>query len=1226
MAQLRWTKPHGCDNFFDSFIVSRKMAAKITALRGRATEIARHPRTRKIAIWLVAIFAFFVILALAAPPLLKNKIAAELSTKLHRPVSIEQIRVNPLTMSLTVRGFLMKERQGSATAVSFDELYANLELRSLFRWAPVLKEIRLVKPYFNVVRNEDRTYNFTDLIDEFSKGPPEPKGPPASTPRFALNNIQVLDGKIDFDDRPEQTKHSVSAIKIGVPFISSIPSQVDIKVQPEFYALVNGAPFQINGETKPFKDSRESTIHLNIDKLQIAKYVEYAPMELNFKVPSGQLDSKLTVAFRTIKDKPAVLSITGNVGIADFVLREKTDTPLLNLPALDVVIDDIEVFAKQATLKSVKIQAPELHVTHNRDGTLNLNSLVTESKTEKAQEQKTNEKPFGYRIEEIALDQGKVFFTDRGPEQPFEKRLENIHADVKGLTNEPQKKATTEVSFQTDAKEDFNYRGELQLTPLLNDGQIEIKSFQLKGLRPYYESVIGLEITEGLLDLTSHVDVAQKDDNKLETKLSELNAALKSLRLDVPGDREPLWRTSLLEIKDATVDVEKKSIVVGSFETRDGSGSFHRNPDGTFSFARVIKTQAGESEVKKPEKDDAAEWLVQITRGALERFRITFDDRMLNPPARMTVSALSVRTEDYSNAKNSRSKVRIQATINNKGRLRLAGGLGTRPVAGRLNGDAQGIEVVPFQPYLAEQVNFSLTGGEVGTKGVLNIEPGGDGAVKVNYEGGVQVTDFASVEKDGSQDLLKWKSLDLGGLQFALEPMQLRINDINLAEFYARLILGADGRLNLQKLAAQKPEANAPEEKQGAKPTESPAQAPTTEKQISIGKINLQAGNIYFSDFFIKPNYSANLTGVQGSISELKPETPGDVAIQAKLDDAAPVDIQGKINPLSKDLYLDIAADAREIQLNPMSPYSIKYVGYGIERGELSFKVKYKVENRKLDAQNQIILNQLTFGEKVESPTATKLPVLLAVSLLKDRNGVIDVNLPISGSLDSPEFSVGGIILRIIINIITRAVTSPFALLGAAFGGGSGGELSYIEFDYGRSDLSPSAEAKIKSLATAMNNRPALKLDISGRVDPVNDLEGLKQTSVEPKVKAKKMKELVRQGTAPKSVDDVQVDKAEYERYLKAAYSDESFPKPRNVIGIAKDLPVSEMESLMHKNAHATDDDLRNLANRRAQVVQERLLATGQVTADRLSIVGAKPVSSEDKEKAKLSRVDFSLR
>ena len=146
-----------------------------------------------------------------------------------------------------------------------------------------------------MVRNEDRTYNFTDLIDEFTKEPPGPKSPPGPTPRFALNNIQILDGKIDFDDRPEQTKHTISAIKIGVPFISSIPSQVDITVQPAFYALVNGAPFQIDGETKPFKDSRESTIHLDIDKLQIPKYVEYSPVDLNFKVPSGQLNSKLTV-------------------------------------------------------------------------------------------------------------------------------------------------------------------------------------------------------------------------------------------------------------------------------------------------------------------------------------------------------------------------------------------------------------------------------------------------------------------------------------------------------------------------------------------------------------------------------------------------------------------------------------------------------------------------------------------------------------------------------------------------------------------------------------------------------------------------------------------------------------------------------------------------------------------------------------------------------------------
>ncbi|MGN6717720.1 MAG: DUF748 domain-containing protein, partial [Candidatus Binatia bacterium] len=319
------------------------MALDITQVRESAIHVARHRRTRKIAIWIAAIFVGIgVLLGLIAPPLLRGKIASELTTRLHRQVSIEQIRFNPYTLTATIRGFLIKERQSETPAFSFEELLVNLEMRSLFRLAPVIKELRLIKPYFHVVRNEDHTYNFSDLIDEFTKETPGPKKPPGPTPRFALNNIQILDGKIDFDDRPEQTKHTISAIKLGVPFISSIPSQVDIYVKPALYALVNGAPFEINGETKPFKDSHESTIHLDIDKLEIPKYVEYSPVDLNFRVPSGQLDSKLTAALRTFKDKPSMLSISGNVGIKELKLQDKSDAPVLTLPAFDVVINDIE--------------------------------------------------------------------------------------------------------------------------------------------------------------------------------------------------------------------------------------------------------------------------------------------------------------------------------------------------------------------------------------------------------------------------------------------------------------------------------------------------------------------------------------------------------------------------------------------------------------------------------------------------------------------------------------------------------------------------------------------------------------------------------------------------------------------------------------------------------------------------------------------------------------------
>jgi hypothetical protein len=554
--------------------------------------------------------------------------------------------------------------------------------------------------------------------------------------------------------------------------------------------------------------------------------------------------------------------------------------------------------------------------------------------------------------------------------------------------------------------------------------------------------------------------------------------------------------------------------------------------------------------------------------------------------------------------------------------------------------EAQGIDVLPFQPYLADRVNFLLTSGNIGTKGNLVFDASGDGPAKVNYDGSVDIADFATIEKSNSNDLLKWKLLNLNALQFNLEPFKLSIGEINLGDFYSRLILGADGKMNLQKLTPQgeetktepppeKTAAKAPAAKAPDKPEPAAPAAATPDKAITIGKINLTGGNVNFTDLFIKPNYNANLTSVQGTISELKPETPGDLNIQARLDNAAPVEIKGKINPLSKELFLDIVADAKEIELSPMTPYSGRYVGYGIEKGKLSFNVKYKLENRKLSAENKIILNQLTFGERIESPDATKLPVLFAVSLLKDRNGVIDIDLPISGSLDDPQFSVGGIVWRIIVNILTKAVTAPFSLLGAVFsGGGSGEELSYVEFDNGRATLNDAAKSKIATLAKALNNRPSINLELLGRVDPASDIEGLKRVGIERKAKAQKLRELVRQGQAQRSVDDVQFEKDEYPKYLKAAYGEESFPKPRNLIGFALDLPVAEMEKLMMQNAKATDDDMRQLASQRAQAVRDDLLATGQVGADRLFIVAAKPLTSDEQAKLKgrPNRVDFNMK
>ena len=1202
------------------------MADSRQTIRARATALARAPRTRKIAIWVISIVVAVGILgALVAPYALRGVLADQLTAKLHRQVSIEQIRINPYAMTATVRGFLIKERGGTAAAVSFDELHLNIELMSLFRWGLVVKELRLVKPYVNLVRQEDFKYNFQDLIDEFTSGPSGP------TPRFALNNIQIVDGKIDFDDRPEQTKHSITTIRLGVPFVSSLPSYSDIFVKPAFSAVVNGAPFAIKGDTKPFNESHESIINLNIDDLQIPKYLEYSPVKLNFTVPTGRIDGKLMVSFKTAKGQEPVLAIAGDVALRDLVMKEKGDAPLLNLPSFDLSIDSLQIFGKKASVKTLKAQGLELHVRRQRQDGFNVANLVeaspapAQAKAEDKPDGKNDATPFIYQIGELLLESGTLHYNDQSTSSAYQNRLDNVRVNIKSLTNKPGEKASIDVSFDTKAKEQVSYNASLQLAPLLViDGKFDIKDFRLGSLFPYYEDVLNLEIRQGLLDLTgSHF--LQEGEKESKITVSDLNANFRSLQLHLPGKAEPLWRIPALVIKDANVDVNKRAITIASFTSQGATGAVEREADETINYARLFKATAQAAPAKPSET--RTPWQVTARNIALNRYQVVFDDKSLPTPAKIVISDLSWRQENFSNARNSRSKLAIQAKINN-GEMRLTGTAGADPVVAQFQVEGRDIDLAPLQPYLENQVNFILTGGRLGTKGNFVFDASTQGPPKVNYNGELGISDFTTVEKDGSQDLLKWKLLALGGVQLALNPVQLSINEINLAGFYSRLVLGADGKINLQKLAVEKTEKTEAKAAQKATQEASPAPpvAPASEERISIGKISLRDGNIDFSDFFVKPNYSANLTGVQGTISELKPEAPGDLALEAKLDNAAPVDIRGKINPLGKDLFMDIKAKASEIELSRFSPYSGKYVGYGIEKGQLTFDVAYKLENRKLEAQTQFILNQLTFGERIESPTATSLPVTLAVALLKDRNGVIDVGLPISGTLDDPQFSVGGIILRLIINIITKAVTAPFALLGAAFGGG-GAELSYIEFDFGRAALSQTAEAKIKTLTAAMINRPGLKLEITGRAEPVSDLAGLKRVSIENKVRAQKLKELARQGTAPKSVDEVQVAKEEYERFLRAAYDAESFPKPRNLIGLAQTLPVPEMENLMLKHASVSDDEVRALASRRAQTVRDRLLGA-KIPGDRLFIVSAKPLTKEEQEKVKArpSRVDFSLR
>ncbi len=969
---------------------------------------------------LFTIIGFFVI-----PPVVKPYLLETLSKTLNRQASLSDISLNPYTLTLTLRGFEIKEPRSETTFLSFDELVVNLDIRSLFRRAPVVEEFVLRKPYAHLVRNKDKTYNFSDLLLLMKEEPKDEKKEPVL---FSFNNIVVENGSVDFVDGPFDTEHAVREVNIGIPFISNIPEHVDTYVQPRLAAVLNGDPYSLEGKTKIFKDTRETIFNILIEDLDLPFYLAYVPDEFNIFVPSGKLDVQSAVTFSMSPDRHPAISVAGNVALRDFALQDRNKNAVAGLKRLDVAMTAVEPLQSKFHFAKIAIDAPELRVLRDRSGAFNLLTLV-------------------------------------------------------------EKK---------------------------------------EGSRP----------------------AAQ-------------------------------------ETKPEAAEKPLPTIAVEDFHLKDG--------------------------------------------------KIAYRDEMPAEPIDSLIGALNIRGEKISTLQDSRGSLSVSMDINKgQGSLAVSGPIGLNPLFANLEVDLKRARIRPFQEYFTEHFRVNFTSGTVSTKGTLSMSRAAGKDVSATYAGNLLLARVATVDKILGEDFLKFKSLSASGMSLGYNPFFVRIRDIALADFYTRIVLHEDATLNLQHVA--KPEQAEPADKSDEEPAPATKEdgepgekkeyvADILARNIQINRVTLQGGTVEFDDRYVKPNYSTTLTEIGGRVSGVTSITtkPADVELRAKMGRAAiPIEIVGKVHPFKENLFVDLKGSTRDFNLSPLSPYSGKYIGYKIQKGSLSFDVKYHIVKKSIDLENRVLIDQLTLGEKVESPDATKLPVSLAITLLKDREGKINLDIPVTGNLDDPEFSVWRIVLQILVNLITKVVTAPFALIGALFGGGE--ELAYIEFDYGSDRIPEAGVKKIETIVKALKEKTALSLDIEGHADPERDREGLKQVLLQRRVKAQKLNDLVRKGEKVESVDAIVIEKEEYDRYLKRAYSAEKFPKPKNFIGLEKSLPVPEMEKLMLTNIAVKDDDLRLLAMKRAQKVEEAFLSDKEIAPERIFVLEPKALEPEAKKDVKKSRVDFRLK
>jgi len=1169
---------------------------KVEPKVSRTSSMSRH---QKILIGIAVAFLLYSISGFwLMPAVLKNVLEKKLSENLKRTVTIETIQINPYLLKIFVYNFLVQDLSEKDHFVAFDQLFIDLEAASLFKRALVIKTLTLTAPRVNLARYRDLSYNFSDIAK--SSGPEDKS---KSKPfLFSVSNIEIKNGEIVFFDEPKDATHRVANLNLALPFLSNVAHEVEITVQPAFSALINDTPVNLLGRTIPFHDTRETVFDIQINKINIPEYLAYIPKQGDMTLKSGYLNITAVLGFVMQPGNKPAITLNGDFSLQEIDVTEIQGESYLLIPQLDLKILESRPMELDFHLAHITISEPEFLLRRSSNGDILPLALLKENvESEPAAAEKTGqETSLKLVVDEIAVNRGTIRFNDQGAAEPFETTLNPLEVKVTGLSTLENTEAAYEISMLTEAEESIAMTGTLSLNPMVVQLHAGFMDLKVPRFKPYYSEILIPRVVDGNLDLSADIAYTRAD-NRNSLRADNITAEFHSIAVN-DKDNAKLLTIPSLSIRETSLDLDGRQIVVGDFSASSGELHLVRQKEGLVLLKELLRPREQQKEHTAEEQTDTGSpWVATLQKVSIDQFSIVLLDYIPAEPTTVVIDNMRLNVANISTAANTKGEVALDLRIDKKGTLSLKGAAGIEPLSAALEVVLANLPVKTLQPYFAERINMVIGDGAIAVDGQLVVSQDKGTVLSTQFSGKGKIEKFASFDPLAGEEFLKWKELRLDGIEYDSSRFALKIKEIGWQDFYNKIVFFDDGTLNLQTIMQGSGESDTaiPEKSEPVKSTEE-----THSLLVEIDAVKLENGKFDFLDRKITPHYEASLSELSGTITGLssRPGVMAEANISGSLDQQAPLKISGRLNPLSDEIFADLTIDFRNIELSPTTPYTGKYIGYTVAKGKLSLELKYLVEGGKITGKNNAFLDQFTLGETVESPDSLNLPVNLAIALLRNRKGEITLNVPVQGDLDDPEFSIGGIVFKAIVNLIAKAATSPFALLGAFIPEG-GEELQYVDFASGSSQIGEKYQAGLETIAKALYERPGLKMDIRSSVNFKQEEEVLHNLRFEELLKNEKYKKISKKKDTTTSLDEIVIEPDEYETYLKAAYKEASFDKPRNFLGMAKGLPPEEMEKLLRDNIKITEDDLRLLAIQRANGVKSFLVSAGPVEPERLFII-----------------------
>ena len=1205
-----------------------------------------------------AVLAVLGLMALAwvgVPPLLKSQIEQHASAALGRPVTVGRIDFKPWTLELTAEQLAIGATPGAASAeplLKIARLHADTDLRSVLNLAPVLTALEIDQPELRLTRTAAGHYDIDDLIARFSQ--PVPAQPNEEPARFALHNVQLRGGAVHFTDQPLQREHRLTGLTLAVPFLSNLPTAIDTEVTPRLAFQLDGTAFDSDAKAKPFASQHPTQAQFKLNGFDLAPWLGYWPDALPVKLQRGKVSTELALHFEAPPKQPPVLRLSGRVNADDLALTDRAGAALLSWGALDVALRDVQPLARQITLGAVTLDGLSLDVTRDAHGRINLVQLGDTPPAPTETAASTPATPWRVALDAIALQNTRVRWHDAGTQPAAQLLLDGLSLDtgpVHWPLDQPVTvKATTTLRGTADGAPEL---GRLQAQGQTDDKaaqlDLQLDQLALSALAPYLNTVLQPRLSGALSAQGQLRWAAAAGDTPMQLTLALQKGQLDTLRLTDPAaaaNAPPLAALSQLRVDDATVDLAARTVALGKVQLVQPDTLVARDAKGQWNVAQwLVPDTAVSTPGAKPGAKPAAKapeaappWQITLKDLQLQNGHLRYADAQAGTRAvGLDITQLAAGLQNVQlRGDRTLAPLRWQLSGNVAGDLPRArpskvaaatrtldgrGELALQPLQVRGALRIDGFPVHAVEPYFGDALGLDLRRALFGYQGELALQETPAGwTVALRGDGRVGELQLytrwhaAGGTTEDADALLRWQTLTLQGLDVAIKPSQrprVLVRELALDNFFSKLVITEDGRFNLQDVGASPDaaaSASAPAAAaSGAAPAASTAVAAASASasagppvDLTISATRISRGTVDFTDRFIQPNYSADLSELQGTLGEFRTgnRDMATLALRGKVQRTGSLDISGQINPTAQPLALDLRARATDLELTPLSPYAGKYAGYGIERGKLGMDVSYRIApDGTLDAKNQVVINQLVFGDRVESPSATQLPVLLAVALLKDRNGVIDLNIPISGSVNDPQFSVFGLVLKVIGNVLTKAVTAPFSFLS----GDGTDDLSAVAFEPGTATLTAEGRSTADKVAQALIDRPALTLTLHGQADGPTETDAYRAAALEKRLLATALRERAEAGVAPDALDAPlsAEERARLLRTLVRQLPKAPKPAPGKAAASAPAAPVkasgeptdAELAATLAAAMPVSADVWRELAAQRGEAVRDALLA-----------------------------------